>query len=214
MMRERYYIAYGSNLNMEQMGYRCPDARVCAVGKVLDYRLTFKALGTFAYATIEPFEGAYVPVVVWQISQKDEDNLDRYEGFPTHYFKQHLSVKAGKKALRGMAYIMNEKAVYQIPARQYYEVIMEGYQRFGLEECQLAEAYYRVSEGISHVENTIQFYRNMRDLTQTQLAQQSGVSIRGIQMYESGARLLESVKTDTVLRLAEVLEVPVERLLN
>ena len=168
-MRERFYIAYGSNLNVEQMRYRCPDARVHAVGKVRDYRLTFKALGAFAYATIEPCESDYVPVVVWQISRQDEKSLDRYEGFPTHYFKQQLTVEVGKKTLVGMAYIMNEKAVYQIPAPQYYKVVEEGYQSFGLEKSQLAEAYYRVNEEITQVENTLQFYRSMRGLTQIQL---------------------------------------------
>ena len=29
-MPKRYYIAYGSNLNVEQMRHRCPDARVAS----------------------------------------------------------------------------------------------------------------------------------------------------------------------------------------
>ena len=27
-MTKRYYIAYGSNLNIDQMSYRCPGAKV------------------------------------------------------------------------------------------------------------------------------------------------------------------------------------------
>lgn len=28
MKNKKYYIAYGSNLSVEQMAYRCPDAKI------------------------------------------------------------------------------------------------------------------------------------------------------------------------------------------
>ena len=30
MAKERYYAAYGSNLSLEQMAYRCPQAKMVA----------------------------------------------------------------------------------------------------------------------------------------------------------------------------------------
>ena len=41
-MDKRYYIAYGSNLNYEQMRWRCPDAKVIGTSVIPDYRLIFR----------------------------------------------------------------------------------------------------------------------------------------------------------------------------
>ena len=56
----KLYVAYGSNLNIKQMGWRCPTAKVIGIGKILDYKLTFRHV-----ATIEPSEKSEVPVAVW-----------------------------------------------------------------------------------------------------------------------------------------------------
>ena len=41
-MNGRKYIAYGSNLNREQMAKRCPDAKVIGSGMLKDYELLFR----------------------------------------------------------------------------------------------------------------------------------------------------------------------------
>jgi hypothetical protein len=41
-MQKRYYIAYGSNLNIRQMRMRCPHARVIGTAVIKDYELLFK----------------------------------------------------------------------------------------------------------------------------------------------------------------------------
>ena len=41
-MEERYYFAYGSNMNLEQMKYRCPAAEVVENVRLEDYRLAFR----------------------------------------------------------------------------------------------------------------------------------------------------------------------------
>ena len=40
-MEKLLYFAYGSNMNLDQMAFRCPDAEVVGVVRVDDYRLTF-----------------------------------------------------------------------------------------------------------------------------------------------------------------------------
>ena len=40
-MKESYYFAYGSNMNLDQMAYRCPAASVVEKVKLEGYRLTF-----------------------------------------------------------------------------------------------------------------------------------------------------------------------------
>ncbi len=40
-MAKRYYIAYGSNLNIRQMRMRCPSARVIGTSDIAGYELLF-----------------------------------------------------------------------------------------------------------------------------------------------------------------------------
>ena len=40
-MKESYYFAYGSNMNLDQMAYRCPAASVVENVRLEGYRLTF-----------------------------------------------------------------------------------------------------------------------------------------------------------------------------
>ena len=67
-MAKRYYIAYGSNLNIPQMRWRCPSARIIGKSEIPDYRLLFKGSQTGAYLTIEPSQGDSVPVGVWEMN--------------------------------------------------------------------------------------------------------------------------------------------------
>ena len=91
-MQKRYYIAYGSNLNITQMRFRCPNARIIGTSVVPDYELLFKGSKTGSYLTIEPKAGASVPVAVWETTADDELALDRYEGYPTFYYKAEMTL--------------------------------------------------------------------------------------------------------------------------
>ena len=92
-MSKKLYIAYGSNLNLGQMKYRCPTAKLSGTGVIENYELQFKGMPHCAYATIAPCEGKSVPVALWELQPRDEKLLDRYEGYPSHYFKEDLPVK-------------------------------------------------------------------------------------------------------------------------
>ena len=87
---KKYYLAYGSNLNIAQMQFRCPDAVVAGTAVIPNYELLFKGSLTGAYLTIEPKQGSMVPVGVWEVSLADELKLDRYEGFPNFYYKKEV----------------------------------------------------------------------------------------------------------------------------
>lgn len=52
-MEKRYYIAYGSNLNIRQMRMRCPSARIIGTSVLKDYELLFKGSKTGSYLTVE-----------------------------------------------------------------------------------------------------------------------------------------------------------------
>ena len=92
-MSKKLYIAYGSNLNLKQMKYRCPTAKLVGKGVVENYELQFKGMPHCSYATIAPCVGKSVAVALWELQPRDEKLLDRYEGYPSHYFKQDLPVR-------------------------------------------------------------------------------------------------------------------------
>ena len=91
-MRRRYYIAYGSNLNVGQMKFRCPTARIIGTAIIKDYELLFKGSKTGSYLTIEKKKGEEVPVVIWETQESDEQALDRYEGCPQFYYKKEMII--------------------------------------------------------------------------------------------------------------------------
>ena len=105
--KDRLYIAYGSNLNLEQMKHRCPTAEVVGMAELRNWRLWFRGGRHSAVATIERERGFAVPVLIWRIQPRDEAALDRYEGFPFLYRKETLRLTVNGKWVRAMVYIMN-----------------------------------------------------------------------------------------------------------
>lgn len=139
-MSKRLYVAYGSNLNFEQMKHRCPTAKLYDTGIIEGYELQFKGKPTCAFATIAPKENASVPVAVWEIQPRDEMALDRYEGYPSHYFKQNVPVQLGGEEVSAMVYIMNLKRQFGMPSPHYYQTVLEGYHDCGLDTDVLDQA--------------------------------------------------------------------------
>lgn len=139
-MSKRLYVAYGSNLNIRQMKHRCPTAKLYGTGEIKDYELQFKGHPDSAFATIAPKEGASVPVAVWEIQLRDEMSLDRYEGYPSHYFKQNVPVQLDGEEVNAMVYIMNLKMGFGLPSPYYYQTVHEGYNDCGLDTDVLDKA--------------------------------------------------------------------------
>lgn len=131
-MSKRLYVAYGSNLNIRQMKYRCPTAKLYGTGVIDNYELQFKGQPHGAFATIAPKDGSSVPIAVWEIQARDEMSLDRYEGYPSHYFKQNVLVQLDGEEVNAMVYIMNLKMGFGLPSPHYYQTVYEGYNDCGL----------------------------------------------------------------------------------
>ena len=145
-MPDRYYIAYGSNLSIEQMKVRTPDAEIVGTGMLKGWQLLFRQ-----FATIKKSAKFNTPVLIWKISEQDEKNLDRYEGFPRFYIKKDLTLSVtsleGKDLgkISAMVYIMSKKAVQDrsinpLPSKYYYSVLYAGYKAFGFDDRILDEA--------------------------------------------------------------------------
>ena len=124
----KYYIAYGSNMDTNQMEYRCPESLLVGTGWINDYELLFKGSLTGFYATIEQNADSKVPCYIWSITEADEKSLDRYEGYPTFYYKKTLPVELiDGGTIEGMAYIMHEERELGIPYANYFNNMREVY---------------------------------------------------------------------------------------
>lgn len=134
---KKYYLAYGSNLILEQMKYRCPNAKKVGAYLLKDWALEFRY-----YLTIRKEKGSVVPLGIFEIDEVDEKSLDRYEGYPTHYFKEEIEVELNGKSIKAMVYIMNPKIrKVMTPDLFYLRTCLEGYKEFGFDTNYLFKAY-------------------------------------------------------------------------
>lgn len=151
----KYYLAYGSNLNVNQMAYRCPNARPVGTGAIPGYELLFKGSKTGAYLTIEKAADSFVPVAVWAVTPEDEAALDRYEGCPNFYYKKELTINmretvGGKlRAVKALVYIMHENREPALPRGEYVNICAGGYQAFHFNPEALRRAIARTKELIN-----------------------------------------------------------------
>ncbi len=139
-MAKTIYIAYGSNLNFQQMKHRCPKAIKLEIAVLEDYQILFRGVKEEAYLTIEKFVGGQVPVLLWELDEADEKSLDVYEDFPILYRKEILNVKTENGYITAMAYIMNEGKSLAKPSQRYYTTVTQGYSDNNLNLSILNEA--------------------------------------------------------------------------
>ncbi len=127
MKEKRYYIAYGSNLNVRQMRMRCPNATILGTANLTGWELLFKGSKTGSYLTIEECENGTIPVVIWEVTESDEAALDRYEGFPTFYYKKNIKLQVQghphREAQNGDGLCLHHArgAAYRHPYQLLYE---------------------------------------------------------------------------------------------
>ena len=133
------YLAYGSNMNIEQMLRRCPGARILRSVTLHGWRLEFRGV-----ATIVPCAGARVPCALWEITEACEAALDRYEGYPRLYRKETVELPGIGAA---MVYMMNGGTISP-PTDAYYETILKGYTEFALNVRYLNEAVRRAERRV------------------------------------------------------------------
>lgn len=143
-MEHKLYFAYGSNINLDQMAYRCPNAVVMGPVVLEDYELLFRGnSGGSGVATIAPKKGSVVYGLLWSITLACEQSLDRYEGVPWLYGKAPVTVRTREGTeFKVMAYIMTHERsrVPVLPSGAYYHGILEGFRQNGLPAGTLDQA--------------------------------------------------------------------------
>ncbi len=120
------YFAYGSNLNHFQMKRRCSGCTYIKKYDLKGHRLCFshKTNRTiFGHANIVKDKNSKVNGAIWNITKKDEKELDWYEGVDYDYYQKEYFKLNEKKVL---FYIQN---VYYLkkPNSTYLHTIIDGY---------------------------------------------------------------------------------------
>ena len=125
----KFYLAYGSNLNIDKMKLRCPKAKPLnkvngiKINKLFGWKLVFNR-----YATIIRDKNSFVPIGIYKITKFCEKSLDLYEGYPQLYSKVYLIINS----TRFMTYVLNNHGLLK-PSKTYLNEIKKGYNNFCLD---------------------------------------------------------------------------------
>ena len=131
-----FYFAYGSNLSLDQMRARCPEARPVRRHRLTGYRLVLRGV-----ANVEPAPGETVEGALYEVSEQDEAKLDGYENFPVLYERETFETPDGPAYFYKMV-----EPHFKEPREGYVETIEAGYQDWEIPAETLERAKARQAE--------------------------------------------------------------------
>jgi cation transport regulator ChaC len=88
------YFAYGSNMSEKRLVDRVGPVSKIGTGMMHGWKLKFSKIGMdgTGKANIHPVEGSTVHGIVFRLSTEQMNELDKYEGVPTHYSRKTVTV--------------------------------------------------------------------------------------------------------------------------
>ncbi len=112
------YFAYGSNLNIMQIMKRCPSVQFHSLATLKNYKLIFDRV-----ASIEKSEDSVVIGVIYSLTDKDIESLDKYEGIASNiYHKIHFNLNG----FQVFTYVKTDTSASQLPLSTYIDKIKNG----------------------------------------------------------------------------------------
>ena len=136
-MKRKYYFAYGSNMDETQMKKRCPHSKLVGVAILKGYRFVYDGYSSYrqgAVANLIKDQCEKVFGVLYEISETDEENLDRYEGYPVAYDKKEVEVEDLKRRkYKALVYLREPRTIGK-PSRKYEMTIITTARKFGFPE--------------------------------------------------------------------------------
>jgi gamma-glutamylcyclotransferase (GGCT)/AIG2-like uncharacterized protein YtfP len=128
------YAAYGSNMDPFQMAGRCPHSPQAGTGWLEGWRLTFggEDLGwEGALATVVEEKNSRVFVVLYEVSDSDEEALDQWDGATLGYYSK-LRVRVATLDGDALAwlYVLND---YEggLPSARYLGIMADAAEAAG-----------------------------------------------------------------------------------
>lgn len=129
------YFAYGCLMDSAQMRKRCPGARALGAARLPGHRLVFTRYSlawSGGTGHVEPSPADEVWGVLWEISERDERRLDRYERVKAGmYRKDIVEVERGGAGHAALVYLANADGERR-PSRRYVAALVRGARTHGL----------------------------------------------------------------------------------
>ena len=136
------YAAYGSNMDPAQMARRCPHSPRAGTGWLNGWRLTFggEDLGwDGALATVAEDQDSRVFVVLYEVSDRDEEALDQWDGATLGYYsKLRVRVATIDGDALAWLYVLND---YEggLPSASYIGIMANAAEAAGAPDEYVAE---------------------------------------------------------------------------
>ncbi len=145
-----YYFAYGSNLDLLQMGLRCPDAQFVSTAKLDGYRVCFPRksfVRDCAVISIEPAIGEQVWGALYELDGTDIARLDEREGYDKRrdrHLNQHnrITVRvegSDERVVVAEVYVAVPTANPGLPSPQYVGYLVASAAECGLPKSHLVK---------------------------------------------------------------------------
>jgi hypothetical protein len=101
------YFAYGSNMDFKRLEDRGVSFELIGLGILEDYTLKFNKIASkrpgAGYANIVKQKGSRVEGLLFSIANIEQ--LDRFEGYPTHYKKEALKIHHSNNVVDATVYL-------------------------------------------------------------------------------------------------------------
>ncbi|HAS50585.1 MAG TPA: gamma-glutamylcyclotransferase [Gammaproteobacteria bacterium] len=140
---KQWIISYGSNMSSGRIAERVGEVTHSQTGYLDDFELVFNKKAfqhDSARANIRCNEGIRCPAVAWELSKEQINQLDRYEGTPSHYMRIALPFITRNGLLPAQGYIAHPSRLMEGLTIEptYWEHIREGYEEHGFQEHVMA----------------------------------------------------------------------------
>ena len=131
----RFYFAYGSNMNPERIRERIPMARTVGTAHILGWRLKERL-----YADIEQSKGGHVDGVLYLLTPSEIHRLDAYEGYPHTYCCVELdAIIDPLHKVSAFTYVLTDTARREREGKKYPEdyrlICSDGAQWHGIRDA-------------------------------------------------------------------------------
>ncbi len=122
------YAAYGSNMDPAQMARRCPHSPQRGTGWIEGWRIAFGGEDLAwdgALATVVESAGDHVFVVLYELSDSDEAELDRWDGATLGFYRKlKVRVSTLDGDVLAWVYVLND---YEggLPSARYLGIMAD-----------------------------------------------------------------------------------------
>ncbi len=129
-----YYFAYGSNLNRKQMLEHNPESTPKFIATLPNYKLVFGGWSRQwrgGVATIKPFRGERVPGGVYELTEEELRQLDKFEA---RYNRIKIKVtNEHGELIEVYTYVKTGRLEETEPSKEYLAAMRQGYKDWEIE---------------------------------------------------------------------------------